>query len=185
MYNRTILFMRKRWNNHEKTTTSFKTIRTYFLKEEKDKIRKYYNAPSHMLDGAIKLACASYKSAFTNFRNGNIKHFRIRYLKENKDSHILDIEKTSFNEKTFYKTILGNEMKNNEDYNYKNIEKDSKLHYNVKTKKFTLLVPIEDEIINNKPNNDYISIDPGVRTFLTCLTNNNVIEICQENNKKI
>ena len=68
---------------------------------------KQYNAPSHMLDGAIKLACASYKSAFSNFKNGHIRHFNIRYLKKNKKSHIFDIEKVYFNETSFYSSFLG------------------------------------------------------------------------------
>lgn len=185
MYNRTIRMMRSKWKNNEKTSTNFKYIRTYLLKNEKDTLRRQYKAPSHMLDGAIKLACASYKSAFTNYRNGNIKYFNIRYLKNNKKSHIIDIEKTAFSKNTFYKTFIKGEMKNKEDFCYTNIKYDSKLHYNTQTKRFTLLIPEKIESLNNNKNNDYISIDPGVRTFLSCLTNNNTIEISNNNQKYI
>ncbi len=102
MYNRTINTIRKRWFNNERTNINFQYLRTYILKSEKDDIIKQFNVPSHMLDGAIKLACASYKSAFTNFKHGNIKYFQINYLKNSKKSHIFDIEKCSFNKNTFY-----------------------------------------------------------------------------------
>ena len=76
-------------------------------------------------------------------------------------------------------------MLNNENYDYSNINKDSKLHYNVVSKRFTLLIPIDINEKNSTDNNDYISIDPGVRTFLTCLTNSDTIEINKETNNNI
>ena len=85
MYNRTINTIRKRWFNNERTNINFQYLRTYILKSEKDDLIKQFNVPSHMLDGAIKLACASYKSAFTNFKQGNIKKFQINYLKNSKN----------------------------------------------------------------------------------------------------
>ena len=185
MYNKTIHIMRQRWFNKEPTSTNFKYLRTYCLKEEKNSIMKQYNAPSHMLDGAIKLACASYKSAFSNFKNGHIRHFNIRYLKKNKKSHIFDIEKMCFNETSFYSSFLGKKILNKENFSYKNINHDSKLHYNTETKIFTLLIPENVEIIENINNNEYISIDPGIRTFLTCLTNNSNFEINNNNQSLI
>ncbi len=185
MYNRTIKLMRSNWKNNKKTSTNFKYIRTYLLKNEKNAIRYQYNVPSHMLDGAIKLACASYKSAFSNYKNGNIKHFNIRYLKKLKKSHIFDIEKTAFNKINFYKTFIKGKLKNKEGFDYTNITCDCKLHYNTQTKRFTLLIPENLEPFNNYKNNDYISIDPGVRTFLNCLTNNNMIEISNNGQKHI
>jgi len=185
MYNRTINTIRKRWFNNERTNINFQYLRTYILKSEKDDLIKQFNVPSHMLDGAIKLACASYKSAFTNFKQGNIKNFQINYLKNSKKSHIFDIEKCSFNKNTFYSTFLGKIMLNNENYDYNDINKDSKLHYNVVSKRFTLLIPIDINEKNSTDNNNYISIDPGVRTFLTCLTNSDIIEINKETNNNI
>tara|TARA_Y100000294_G_C8493833_1_gene311914 strand:+ start:462 stop:968 length:507 start_codon:yes stop_codon:yes gene_type:complete len=59
MYNLTIKYFRKCNFLKEPISTNFKYIRTYKLKETKNIIRKKYNIPSHMLDGAIKLACIS------------------------------------------------------------------------------------------------------------------------------
>ena len=56
------------------------------------------------------------------------------------------------------------------------IDSDCKIHYNSMTKRFTLLIPQKhDPIVRNTTNTplvDYISVDPGIRTFLTCLSNN-------------
>jgi putative transposase len=54
----------------------------------------------------------------------------------------------------------------------------------VDNKQFTLLVPIEKEkdILNN---NDWICIDPGIRTFLNCKTNKGYIEIGKNLSNKL
>ena len=155
--------------------TDEKIIRTYFLKEEIKRISIEYKTPIHCLDYAVKLACSSYKSALTNLKNKNIKHFTLRYIKKTKSSFIIDIEKTAIKQNTIYPSFLGDELKNRENIKYTNTF-DSKIHYNVDNKQFTLLVPIEKEkdILNN---NDWICIDPGIRTFLNCKTNKGYIEI--------
>jgi len=193
--------------------TDFSIIRTYFIKNELKYLAKKYKTPVHTLAYAVKLACASYKSALTNLRNGNIRYFNVRYLKQNKNSHIMDIEKTAFSNNSFFSTILGKYIKtkplyNGVLFNFKSVKNDSKLHYNKKTKRFTLLVPEEytehynkklklyeetkditiDKTLKqrniNKPKNKllikkekYISIDPGLRTFLNCISNDKYIEI--------
>ena len=199
--------------NNNNLITNFSIIRTYFIKNELKYLAKKYKTPVHTLSYAVKLACASYKSALTNLRNGNIRYFNVRYLKQNKNSYIMDIEKTAFSNTSFFSTILGKYMKTKPLYNgklfdFKSIKNDSKLHYNKKTKRFTLLVPEEytehynkklklyeemkDITINktlkqrniNKPKDkvlikkeEYISIDPGLRTFLNCISNDKYIEI--------
>lgn len=67
-------------------------------------------------------------------------------------------------------------MKNNQDLNY-DVKQDCKLHYNKNIDRFTLLIPeiVEENILKN--NNDYICIDPGLRTFMNCITNKNYLEI--------
>lgn len=152
-----------------------KIIKTYFLKEEIHRISKKYKTPVHTLNYAVQLACASYKSCLTNLKNGNIKKFNIRYIKKDKDSLIMDIEKTAINKRGFITSILGKEIKNKQNLEY-NTDSDCKLHYNRNKNLFTLLVP---KIVKQCPieNNNYISIDPGLRTFMNCKTNNKYIEI--------
>lgn len=177
IYNETIRIMRQRYYNKCKTITSFITLRS-MLKEKKKSLIKIYDTPTHILDSGIKLACISYKSAFTNFRNGNIRHFNIRFLKEKKDTHIMDIEKQYLGKDSICLRKLGKKLLNKSNIKYNEITKDCKLHYNKINDKFTLLVPEEVNKNIRTENNSFMSIDPGVRTFLTGLSDNKHFEIC-------
>jgi len=171
--------------NNNKIITDFKIIRTYFLNEKMNEIKKNYNVPSHMLVHAIKLACASYKSCLANLKKKNIRHFTLRYIKKSKNSHVMDIEKIAFNKdgKTIYPKYLGDELKNKENVKYE-VEHTCKIHYNKDKDVFTLLVPItkDKKILETE---DWICIDPGIRTFLTCKTNKGIVEIGTNISKKL
>ena len=178
MYNKTIYYFNKQIYNKKEYNTSFQYIRTYILKNYKTALIKQFNTPSHLLDYAIKTACAMIKSSLTNQKNGNIKYFRLRYLKTYKTSKIIDIEKTAFTNNNFiYKRFLKTPILNKSNYNYDNINCDSKIHYNSLTDTYTLLIPKKKETIEKIKNDNFISIDPGLRTFLTCIDNNNILEI--------
>lgn len=172
--------------NNNEPIFDYKIIRTYFLKNDISKIAEKYKTPIHTLDKAVALACSMYKSAISNLASNNISNFKIRPIKKTKSSLIMDIEKTLFTKdgKSFIKSILGNEVKNKNNFDYSEIKNDCKIHYNTKTKLFILLVPEEINIEKNN-NNNYISIDPGLRTFLNCMTNNSYIEIGSNIRNKI
>ena len=113
MYNQTLRLIKKRRIDGEKGIYNFKTLRTKYLKDAKINILNFYNknkkevAKAHNLDFAIKLACANYKSALTNYRNGNIKHFRIRYWKHSRQNKIMDIEDQYFKETVLCYRVFG------------------------------------------------------------------------------
>lgn len=177
MYNETNRFIKKVLYDKNMKLPSWKKIRTDHLMDFKQKLVVKYNVNSHTLDGAIKLCYTSYKICFTNLRKGNITHFRVRYIKHDKDSKIIDIEKDCFTKFHLFKHYLKDPMENNENFYYSTIKCDSKMHYNANTDVFTLLVP---ETVNKNDvskTNEYISIDPGLRTFLTCLSENKAVEI--------
>ena len=176
MYNETIKLIKTRYFNKEKTILSYRKLRTLYLKDIKEKLIKKYDTYSHVLDNDIKTACAMYKSALTNLKNRNIKHFRIRYKKTNSESLVIGVEKRLFKNNLLLYGKIKDPMLNKDNYNYDLINHDSLIHYNKATKIFTLFIPITP-IENNIINNDYISIDPGMRTFLTCMTNKSIIEI--------
>ena len=101
MYNTTINHIK----HNKGTTIDYRILRTKKLKDERDNIIKKSGTllnnfklkiRSHILDCAIKLACANFKSAKTNLKNGNIKHFRIRYWKYAKNIQCLEIGKEFF-----------------------------------------------------------------------------------------
>ena len=145
------------------------------MKSIKKQLTKKTKINSHILDGAIKLACTSYKSANTNLKNKNIKNYRIRPIKQSKKSKIMDLEQCYFKSGGFCKNTLG-EIKTTYNFDFTQVKCDSKLHYNSINNKFTVLVPIKESCkdINNK---DFISIDPGMKTFLTGISSNKIYKI--------
>jgi len=157
MYNDTLKIIKQLIKENNKKMFNFQYIRTHKMKETKKKYMNLTTINSHILDGAIKLACISYKSAITNYKNGNINKFRIRFIKQSKKSKILDLEQCYFSKDGFCIRSLG-KMSNNDNFDYKSINKDTKLHYNSITNRFTLLIPVNEpcKTLNNK---QFISID--------------------------
>ena len=209
MYNETIkLFRNKRFNN-EKITLSWTKIRDLYMKDIKYKLIKQTSIDSHSINGAIQDACTSYKSALTNIKEGHIKHFRIRYIKYTKARKVLKIEAPAFSKKysTFCISQLGKNIKTENNYDLSKIKRDCKLHYDTNTNRMTLLVPSECQKYKKKENkkkenkkkenkkkenkkkenkkNDYISLDPGIRCFLTGYTANKDIKIGENIYKKV
>jgi IS605 OrfB family transposase len=176
MYNETLNIIKQLIFENNKNKFNFRFIRTNKMKEIKYKLIDETNIKSHILDGAIKLACTSYKSARSNFKNGNIKKYIIRPIKQSKKSKIMDIEKCYFYKDGFCKTNLGS-MKTTDVFDFKSIDSDCKLHYNKNLNRFTLLVPIKEKCIKKNINNKFISIDPGIKTFITGLSNDSVYKI--------
>jgi transposase len=141
----------------------------------------------HDIDYAISLACSNYKSAVTNLKNGNIKSFRLRYWTNNKDIKMMECEKDNFKSGSIRKAVLGivKGTYNNKQFDFKTINKDCKILYNKLTDRYQLLVP--EDVIKSEPiqNNEFISLDPGVRTFMTGISENKVIKIEDEHNCRL
>ena len=77
MYNETIKFIKNYYIKYKKTILDYKKIRTYHLKNIRDKIITRSSIDTkkriktHIIDCAIKLACSNYKSALSNLKNKN------------------------------------------------------------------------------------------------------------------
>jgi hypothetical protein len=90
-------------------------LRTYFLKDKRDKIQHcsgFTNVDNseirtHILDCAIKQACANYNSGATNFNNGRIKRFRVRYWRHNRQYQSMEIGKEYIKDNVFFGKLLG------------------------------------------------------------------------------
>ncbi len=171
----------------------------------------------HTLDNAIKYACANYQSGITNLENGNIKKFRIRYWKFNKEFQLFDIEAYEFKKARFENTkihVLSRIKDNNQNivneyfemarpkigklryfYNKKevlldNIKSDCKVYYDYYLQSYKLLIP--EQLISQKEEaqsleelKPIISLDPGLRTFMTGLSKNEVLDIFETKDSKL
>lgn len=189
MYNETLKVLKQKRYDNEKMSFNFKTVRTKYMKTIKETILNDSHMPSHSLDCAIKDVCTSFKSAFTNLRNKNIKHFRIRYLKQSKPQKILKLEQSAFgkNKNTFCSTVFGEKINTNDNTDFSDVECGATLLYNYRNDRFTLLKPTK---INTNANNEskmskYISLDPGIRTFLTGYSYKHSTEIGTNMKEKI
>lgn len=149
---------------------------------------------------AIELVFSNYKSAFTNYKRGYINKFRIRYWRKDRPIKTMDIVKTLFSKikEVFCSTIFTQfdiehvmikdceELGKSELFKLSDVQKkekfqcDCKLQYEKETDTYTLLVP---EKIKPTPKTTKIvkdnicSLDPGIRTFMNGLSENQVIKI--------
>ena len=180
-----------------KIKINYQNIRTYALKDirkiimdncKSNIINEDIKIKTHILDATIKLACANYQSAITNFENGNIKHFRIRYWKDKRNKRIIEIEQCYFSNGSLcpsmkiFKNLIGyfKEGKKKIKFDFNNIDSTCKLQYDKKIKSYIL--HISNKIQCKKENlklKNIIGIDLGLRTFATCLSENQIIDICE------
>ena len=186
MYNATIELLKDGTKG-----SNWKNIRTTHLMVTKKRIQensqvigieKKTNVPIHVLDGAIKLACANYKTAMTNLRAKRIKHFRIHKWLFNRRHMVLDVESVAFSHGNFYKKIFGQiQFKyNGEDFDIKCIKCDCKVYHDKLYDIFILLVPEEHTCEYHYPEYKTVALDPGLRTFMTGISKDNTIDICGE-----
>jgi transposase len=159
----------------------FQTIRTQFMQPIKRKLlEKNKGIPSHTLDMAINDCCAMFKSAITNLLNGHIKHFRIRYLKQDKKQKIVKFETSAFgkNKKTFCSSIMGDEIKTNDGSDFSTVTNSCTIAYNCLNNRFTMFIPeLVNEQQENDDRNESIALDGGVRVFMTGYAKEHILEV--------
>ena len=196
MYNKTVDYIKNTFNINknnkiDRKAYNFIYIRSQLLNEKTniinnsqikntDKKTKIY---THTLDYTIKQLTTNIKSAITNLKQGNIKHFKIKKWKYNRPSQTLEIEKEAYSKKNkgLCYNILGNI---NYEYNNKpfiltdQIKTNVKINYNLILDEYTLLIPEKHkpQEIENKDRN-IIILDPGLRVFMTGLTENDSVDI--------
>jgi len=135
---------------------------------------------THILDYSIKQLCTNIKSALSNLKNGNINRFRIKYWKKIRPSQTMDIETCYIKNNKICYQILGNikYIYNKKEIILSNITSNVKINYNSILDEYTLLIPIKIDKINiiNKDNN-LLSLDPGLRTFMSGVSENSSLMI--------
>lgn len=161
------------WKNIR--TNHLKTIRNHIQTKSSD--NENLRIRIHILDCAIKLACTSYKSCLSNYLNGNIKKFKIRYWRHNKKNKIIEIEKEFIKNNKLLFDVFGdfNLTYNNEKYTLTGNETVSFL-YCSDVKKYYLLVAEKIELKETKIDK-YTAIDQGIKPFAACRSNDELINI--------
>jgi transposase len=164
---------------------NYKYLRTYVLKDIRNTIAQKYvlnkkqntSIKIHILDCMIKMACASFKSSITNYIEGNSGMFKIRYWSKNRNKKVMEIEPSFIKNgnicnKVFGDIIMKRCTSSNKWVNYKlDIKKAIKLHYDSKTGIYSLFVPrLEETIASLAETDSFVGIDPGVRTFMSCIS---------------
>jgi transposase len=144
----------------------------------------------HTLDKTIFQLTQNIKSAVSNLRNGNFKFFRMKYWKYTRPSQTIEMEKSKIKDGFICKSIFKDLPKikfyyNNTIYNLDTVNCDFKINYNSILDKYTLMVPVKIENIYQDNKNNIIILDPGLRTFMTGISNNEYTSIGNDIHSKI
>jgi len=189
MYNLTVQFLKQGLTFEFKIMPySYYTVRKTLDSLKRDIIDRYnrihnYKIRVHILDCAIQQATANLKSALTNLRRKRIKHFRMRYWRKNKSILEVHIPKD-----TPILNLLGslNFVSNRYNDNPPDLKLDAIIQYDKKEDKYYIflrkkIIPSYQQSSKSK----IISIDPGIRSFHTCLTDQEVLKFGSQINSYI
>jgi transposase len=210
MYNETLNYIRNRCylfkNNIIKNKLkeipikelSFITLRNNLVNERDNIIKnsqlencnKNTKIYSHILDATIHQFASNIKSAITNTYRGNFKRFRLKFWKMNRPSQTIEIEHSYIQKNKICPKIFGDikYIYNKKEYQLPKILKGVKINYNRITDEYTLIIPKEYEAKENKDKtktSNIISLDPGLRTFMTGLSEDSALDIGKNVNKII
>jgi putative transposase len=146
--------------------------------------------PKDIRADAIKSCISAHRSAFSNLRNKNITHFHVNYKSKRSPHYSISIPKSAIKYenggfyiyKRFIKTPLKIHKRTLKKIGNYNIDHDSKLIYD--GIHYYLLVPTErttKKYIGEEKRT--IALDPGVRTFQTGFSTDEVIEFSSRTDK--
>lgn len=136
--------------------------------EVNSKIPWILQTPKAVREGGVFEACKNYKSAITNYKNGNINYFKLSFQSKKNKKWSITIPKESINIKepksigiyeertTNFRVRLTEEISN--------IDNDCKIHFNGRD--YYLLTPYKPERkFSNKNKAWFCALDPGIRKF--------------------
>jgi len=145
---------------------------------------------AHTLDKTIFQLVENIKSAKTNLLRNHIKRFRLKFWKYIRPKQVIELEKTKITDGILCKSVFEFLPKIKYIYNgvecdISNIKHDFKISYNSILDEYLLLVPTEIVTSNNDKRKDLIVLDPGLRTFMTGLSDNLMLKIGENVNSTI
>ena len=180
-----------KYKNFQNMRNNLKDIKNNILNTSQLKnISKNTKIQTHTLDYALRQLTSNIKSAITNLQRNNIKRFRIKYWNNSRPSKTIEIEKQYISKKTnkICYNILGDIRYeyNKKEFILPKINNNVKINYNSILDEYTLFILIKNKPLReeNKPNN-LIVLDPGLRTFMTGLSENSAYKIAPNINNHI
>lgn len=171
----------------------------YYDKLIRDKL--YVNKPDFLRDLNIHTHCThnaifeAVKNVKTNLKHS--KHFRLKYKSKRDLTYSMNLNKTMINQK--YKTFFPNYSNNGNKFIFRNMKygKHSNIfgdffnkihsciiHYHRILNRYSLFICYEDDTKDNN-NKKTVSIDPGVRTFLSCYCDDKAFKIGIDSNDEL
>lgn len=191
MYNSTIAKIKEIYKKEKIWILDWKKLRTEYLKPKKAEIvleSRVFNLerksgkitrktiPVNLLSNTTKHACSAFKSAISNNH-----HFKIRYRRKNCKSSVMELEKSYFNKDNLFGNLIY--KRDRKLFSIKEIKKNSFLKKEGDI--YTLFVPesVERNKIPNRKKS--VALDPGIRTFMTSYSQNEVSEFGKECSLKL
>ena len=137
---------------------------------------------AHTLDKTIFQLIENIESAKTNLLRNNIKRFRLKFWKFTRPKQVLNLEKIKITNGILCKSIFEYLPKikyiyNSKNYDISSVKHDFKISYNKILDEYLLLIPVEVKTENNPNRNKLIVLDPGVRTFMTGLSDTKMFKV--------
>lgn len=132
------------------------------------KIPWILETPKAVREGAVFEAHKNYETAITNYKNGNIKYFKLGFQTKRNKKWSITIPKTSINIKDpkcigIYEERTTNfRIKLTEEIS--NIDNDCKIHFNGKDYYFVTPYKAERKF-SDKNKSWFCALDPGIRKF--------------------
>lgn len=197
----------QKWNSHSRVTYNMSIfrlntdidfpnklkLRNEIVPANKNKFTKWMiETPTQIRTRAVFEAYTRVKTGIQQIKNKTIKFFKMnfkdkKFQKENGWS--IDIQKQSikkFNNTTLYiypGDTKKSKFKLNESIKDLEIEYDCKIHFDGLD--YYIIIPYKDTKKNDINRNGIISLDPGIRTFLSGVDITRTIEIGDKANEKM
>lgn len=123
-------------------------------------------APYDILTDEVRSYCSNLKSCNTNYRNGNIKFFKLKSKNRYRGRSIL-IPVKSINKNGFFTSLLNGKMKGFENINTELIKCDCRLIFDKYLNKYYLKCPMYIDVKEISDRKETVALDPGEKIFIS------------------
>ena len=145
--------------------------------------------PKEVRAGAVDDVCKAMKTGFSNLKNGNIRHFRLKFKKQTEPNKCILVPKNFVNNidgsiqlaPQFFKEQCMFKMGGRTKKKHREIQINNDTRIVRQRKEYWIIIPVPVVIQKKKPPNSYCGIDPGVRTYMTAFGNNGFTEYKHRN----